>query len=308
MKLLRSILVATDLTETSDEVLRAAAALAALTDAELHVLHAFDLELLPYTEKSAETVGFAERIRAAEQELDGQISRVVPPDVRVARRDVEIFVAHRAILERADAVAADLIVFGPHKRRPLGDAFLGSTADRVIRSADVPCLVVRGPLRLPLRQVMVPLDLSEPAIAALELALVWSDAFRPHGDDMDVGPRVTVLHVMPRMLAGGDFPFDHAMIGPGLHKAIEGAVARSGAGGNVEVVEEVSWGDTPSEEILQAAVRDDADLLVLATHGHGAVKRALIGSVAAAVARESTIPVLLVPPALWSAGGGDART
>lgn len=40
MKKIESILVATDLTEASDDMLRAAAALAALTDAKLH-LHRF---------------------------------------------------------------------------------------------------------------------------------------------------------------------------------------------------------------------------------------------------------------------------
>src|SRR5690606_15872693 len=102
----------------------------------------------------------------------------------VASREVEIYVAHKAILDRAAAVEADLIVIGPHRRRAVGDAFLGSTADRVIRSAGAPCLVVRGPLSLPLRRVVVPIDLSEPAQRALDAALRWSDALRPHEDDL----------------------------------------------------------------------------------------------------------------------------
>ncbi|HEU0078622.1 MAG TPA: universal stress protein [Longimicrobiaceae bacterium] len=44
--------------------------------------------------------------------------------------------------------------------------------------------------------------------------------------------------------------------------------------------------------------------LVLDTHGHGALRRALVGSIASAVARGAGCPVLLVPPALWS-GDGD---
>jgi nucleotide-binding universal stress UspA family protein len=45
---------------------------------------------------------------------------------------------------------------------------------------------------------------------------------------------------------------------------------------------------------------------VLATHGYGAVRRALIGSVASHVVRAAPCSVLLVPPALWGAGAEEA--
>ena len=38
---------------------------------------------------------------------------------------------------------------------------------------------------------------------------------------------------------------------------------------------------------------------MLGTHGHGALARALIGSVSSAVARRAECPVLLVPPRYW---------
>jgi nucleotide-binding universal stress UspA family protein len=304
MRKIASILVATDLTEVSDEVLRAAAALAALTGAKLHVLHAFDFQALPYSDAYIARATFQGRIDDARRALDEQIDRTVPRAVDVASRDVVIFVAHRAILEHAEAVGADLIVLGPHRRRARGDAILGSTADRVIRTADVPCLVVRGPLSLPLRRVMVPLDLSSPALGALDVALEWSEALRPSEDDEPLGPRVAVLHVIPRVFDVKDFSFDSAVIGPELDREVEAALSRVGGTGLLDVREEVCWGDLPADEILRAAEREEPDLLVLATHGHGALKRALIGSVASAVARRANCPVLLVPPALWSAEQG----
>lgn len=305
MRKIASILAATDLTEVSDEVLRATAALAALTGAKLHVLHAFDFHALPYSDAYVAHATFQGRIDDARRALDEQIHRTVPPEVDVASRDVVIFVAHRAILELAGAVGADLIVMGPHRRRARGDAFLGSTVDRVIRTADVPCLVVRGPLSLPLRRVLVPLDLSLHALGALDVALEWSDALRPSEDDEPLGPRVTVMHVIPRVFDVKDVSFESAVIGPELDREVEAALARVGGAGVLDVREEVRWGDAPAEEILRAAERKEVDLLILATHGHGALKRALIGSVASAVARRADCPVLLVPPALWGAEPGE---
>ena len=49
-----------------------------------------------------------------------------------------------------------------------------------------------------------------------------------------------------------------------------------------------------TEEILQAADDAGADLIVMGTHGRGAIARALLGSTAEAVVRHANCPVLTV--------------
>lgn len=299
MKTIRSILVATDLTESSDDVLRAAAALAALVDARLHVLHALDFHPLPYAADDLQPRTFQGNIDSARQALDEQVRRAVPAGVDIASREIIIFVAHKSILDRASDVGADLIVLGPHRKRSDRASFLGSTADRVIRTATIPCLVVRGPLSLPLRRVLVPLDLSSPALGALDVALEWADALRPHPADSSNTPELRVLHVVPRVFNFEDIPVDRANISAQLHAHVEQANARLGADTPINVREEVRWGETAAEEILSTIRDEHDDLVVLGTHGYGAVRRALIGSVASTVARGATCPVLLVPPSMW---------
>lgn len=48
------------------------------------------------------------------------------------------------------------------------------------------------------------------------------------------------------------------------------------------------------DEIVKAAQRDKADVIVMGTHGHGVIGRALMGSVAQRVVTLSPVPVLLV--------------
>jgi nucleotide-binding universal stress UspA family protein len=48
-------------------------------------------------------------------------------------------------------------------------------------------------------------------------------------------------------------------------------------------------------------------LLVLGTHGYGAIGRALIGSVTSRVVRAATCPMLLVPPQLAMTTAGRER-
>ena len=50
----------------------------------------------------------------------------------------------------------------------------------------------------------------------------------------------------------------------------------------------------PSDEILKAARREKTHMIVMGTHGHGLISRALMGSVAQKVVADADIPVLLV--------------
>jgi nucleotide-binding universal stress UspA family protein len=54
--------------------------------------------------------------------------------------------------------------------------------------------------------------------------------------------------------------------------------------------------DTPSFALTRVASQLEADLLVLGSHGLHGVARWLLGSVAEAVVRQSTCPVLVIPP------------
>lgn len=75
---------------------------------------------------------------------------------------------------------------------------------------------------------------------------------------------------------------------------LERQVARL-TGEGVSVEGRVASGEPAST--IAAVARDlGADLIVMATHGHGQVRHVLMGSVTEDVVRDSAIPVLLVRP------------
>ncbi|HEU0298701.1 MAG TPA: universal stress protein, partial [Longimicrobium sp.] len=125
--------------------------------------------------------------------------------------------------------------------------------------------------------------------------------------------QLDVIHVVPRLFESDELPGNQAEIGPRLHRAVEDTLAD--AGPDVCVREKLVWGDErAAAEIVRYAERESVDLAVLGTHGYGALQRALIGSVASAVARTAPCPVLLVPPTRWrgevagGVGAGDAAS
>ena len=286
---LHSILVASDL-EDSYDVLRAAASIAQSTGAELHVVHALDG--VPHTARPAAQPGTSQAlIDDAEWALAERVRRAVPSGVALSSLRVMDQPSHRAILTRADEVAADRVVLGPPRRRRVGDWLLGGTADRVVRDGAVPCLVVRRPLTLPLRRIVAPLNLAEPVAGALDAALAWSAAFAAGSDGFTgCGTEVRVLHVLP---------LDRAAALPDFHRVIEGAVERVPAASALQIRQEWLWGEEPAAEIVAFADCEDTELVVLSPHGYGPTKRALLGSVSSAVTCAGNCSVLLVPPSLW---------
>jgi nucleotide-binding universal stress UspA family protein len=74
----------------------------------------------------------------------------------------------------------------------------------------------------------------------------------------------------------------------------------------ISVSSEVRDGQ-PAQEIARAADDTGADLIVLASHGRGGIRRWAIGSVAAEVLRLAATPVLLIPAKMKAGGSAEAR-
>jgi nucleotide-binding universal stress UspA family protein len=84
-----------------------------------------------------------------------------------------------------------------------------------------------------------------------------------------------------------------------LSAEIERSRTRSGRITAPAIHPVVRTGAPAADAILRYAEEEGADLIVLGTRGFGAIRRALIGSVASTIARRAPCPILLVPPVLW---------
>jgi nucleotide-binding universal stress UspA family protein len=150
MIVLKTILVATDFSDTSDTALTYGRDLARSYESSLHVLHVVE-SAVGYL-ADAESIGVLMDLQAQiERHARGRLETVVTDEDRTTlhARPV-ILTAGRAadgIVQYAKDNAIDLIVIGTHGRSGFAHAIMGSVAERVIRLAPCPVLTVRHPER-----------------------------------------------------------------------------------------------------------------------------------------------------------------
>lgn len=145
----RRILVPLDGSELAEQILPHAIALARLADGELVLVRV----VTPYvvtdfvTERPGvlpPTVFTEPRVRLAEEELGRVAERLsIEEGITVSTRVVEHTQPAAGILEEAERTGADLIAAATHGRGGIARLVLGSVADKLIRAARVPVLVVR---------------------------------------------------------------------------------------------------------------------------------------------------------------------
>jgi nucleotide-binding universal stress UspA family protein len=148
MPRLRRIMHATDFSRASSAALRRAIALAKADGARLDIVHVMTPPSLAlpadgYVSPQLYTDLEASARAQARKRLDAVVVRARKAGVRAGGLLLE-GVPHERIVRAARARKAGLLVIGTHGRTGLARFFLGSVAARLISSASVPVLTVRG--------------------------------------------------------------------------------------------------------------------------------------------------------------------
>lgn len=211
----------------------------------------------------------------------------------------------RAIERYATEEGVDMVVMATHGRGPLSRLWLGSVADALSRQTTTPLLLVRPDeddasgvdlsRSVSAPRLLVPLDGSDLSEAALPHATRLADVF---GSDVDLVrvfpyPERFVSTYLPHTIQENARLLEQ---GKDSARAYVARVATRLRESGFDVDAEVLVDHTSAAGILHRAEQRDTDVIVMATHGYGGVRRALIGSVTDKVVRGSPVPVLVVHP------------
>jgi nucleotide-binding universal stress UspA family protein/mono/diheme cytochrome c family protein len=156
-------------------------------------------------------------------------------------------------------------------------------------------LLVQGPIAKDLtmtpdiKRILVPLDFSSNSARALDYA---------YGLAEELGAALHLIHVceVPSMITGSmdAYAIAYTDFSQRLGELAETELTKMAAPlTDVKVTTEVLFGN-PAGAIVEDATNNAADLIVMGTHGHGAVMHVLMGNVAERVVRSAPCPVLTV--------------
>jgi len=199
-------------------------------------------------------------------------------------------------------IGADLVAMTTHGRGGLRGAWLGSVADHLIRSLTIPVIVVRdregtGTLPEPpkIREILVPLDGSRLAEAALAPASAIASLLGAELLLVQVVWPLSARSLLPVPLPSG---YDTEVIGIQRKEAQDylDGLANDLQEQGVSARATVTVGHDVAETLLELAHPQRIDLVAIATHGRGGVKRLILGSVADKLIRGAGPPVLVLRP------------
>jgi nucleotide-binding universal stress UspA family protein len=145
---------------------------------------------------------------------------------------------------------------------------------------------------LPLKKIVCPTDFSEPSMAALDKACELAQHFNAELKILYVIPFTPVFtSAMEASAALNYLPSDEELRAQAQGQI--GNLIQERVPKEVRVVTELRTGDAPTE-ITTVAAEDNADLIVIGTHGETGWRYLAIGSVAAKVVRMAHRPVLTI--------------
>jgi nucleotide-binding universal stress UspA family protein len=233
---------------------------------------------------------------AAVQEAEDALLRAVEP-----LRNLGLNTAHTvlhgrpagALLDWIDRHLPDLVIVGTRGNSVVTQALVGSVSAELIDRSPVPVLVARRPT---FERVVVAVDGSEIASEAVATVKRWPFLAATTIRTLSVAPEHTMWWPDTFTASSTDrAPHDQGVHADALleHNTIAAEAAATLRAAGFEARPEVRSG-SPGQAVVAFAREEDADLVVMGSHGRTGVARLLLGSVARYVLHHSSCSVLVV--------------
>lgn len=294
----KHILVPLDGSALAESVLPTAGSLASKLKAAITLFHVI--------EHNAPEEVHKDRHLTSSEEADNYLQAIAQRDFGGAMVDWHVHTDEvkdvaSSIAAHAAELRSDLILMCSHGHGGLRTVLFGSIAQRVIARGETPVLLLRPgtssiPETLAFHKIMLPLDSESAHDVVFQFAKNLATAYKSE---------IAMLTVIPTLgTLKGEQAATSSLL-PGTTTALLD-IEEQTAGEHLQMhVDElrnasliatagIARGD-PASEIVSAAERWNADLMVLATHRKAGMDAFWAGSVAPEIARKTKLPLLLIP-------------
>jgi len=262
---------------------------------EIVLLHVIYASHLPQIHEGY-ILKLADALRRLLDAKMNEAARIVENAGLKVKRRIELGVPHREILKVAEEEKVSLIVCGRERKGTLGEIFVGSTTDKIIRYGTMPVYIPKCPdiygadlqvtnafCRDPFRRILYPTDWSECARNTLQYLKGIKDA--------SVG-EIVVAHVMDEkaMKLQPEEKFrEFERVDREKLQQVKEELEKDGF-----TVKTILKMGNPRTKLIRIARQENISLIVMGTHGKGRMEGILWGSVSRNTAEYSTSPILLI--------------
>ncbi|MCL5421148.1 MAG: universal stress protein [Nitrospirae bacterium] len=263
---------------------------------EIVLLHVIDVSKLPMDKYEGYHPDDIKRFKEiVSLKMDEAVNKIEGSGLKAKKR-IEVGVPYREILRVAGEETVSLIVSGRQKKGVVGEIFIGSNTDKVIRYGDIPVYVPKYPAafgadkeacqRICKRlftRVFYPTDWSDCAQEALR----YLKGLKEAGVE-----DVIVAHVMDEKamkLQSSEKFKEFERVDKEKLEMVKEELEKEGF--NVKIHLHVGRAGV---DLIKIAREEDVSLIVMGSHGKGYVEGILWGSVSRNVVEYSDRPVLLI--------------
>ncbi len=296
----KCVLVATDFSEYSKVALDICLGVSKCMKTKLYVLHT--IEKLPHDYRHLlSSTTHSNMKQKLEEEAMEKIKAMLPGELLENEDIIPIVRFGKPFLEIikvAKEKKVDLLAIGTHGRAGVDRVILGSVAERVVRKAHCPVMVIRGRKYVGFKRIIVPIDLSDCSRIALEYAAATARAHKS---------KLTILHVFEESFVK---PYVNAANSEEEANEIIKEIERVNESKYDEFLKTVDLRGVeyekllkkgiPESDIVETAMEQQANLIVMGTHGRSGIKHILIGSTAEEVVRNVHCDIIIVKPEKFS--------
>lgn len=269
---MKSIIVPVDFSEQSEKALKVAATLAQEHDSELLVLHM--LELSPAIMADSGYVSqeqVVHLIKIGEKRFADFLDKPYLKGLKITPI-IKHYKVFSEISEVAEKHNADLIVMGSHGTDGLQEIFIGSNTERVVRTSEIPVLVIKGDIaKFKPERFVFACDYKEESVPALQKAVALAKILK------------SKLHLVYINTPGDDF-----LSTEDIYNRVSKFLNIAQLGLEVEIYNDYNV----EKGVLNYSETVAADLIGIPTHGRKGLSHFFMGSIGENIANHSNTAVV----------------
>jgi nucleotide-binding universal stress UspA family protein len=274
---MKKILVPIDFSEHSEYALEVAAMIAKKQEAEILAIHMMGLsEAVINKDESREIMEAVYYMKLAQKRFTDFLDKDYLKGIKVTDM-VHNYKVFGELNEVAQENKADLIVMGSHGSSGLNEIFVGSNTEKVVRTSEIPVLVIKNKMKdFQFENVVYACDFDPQAVTSYRKAMKLFSLFNA---------RVHLLYV--------NLPAERFRSTAEMEDRVREFIFEADRG-NFDNLEKVFYVNDYSVEqgIFTYSNKINADIIAVSTHGRKGLSHFFFGSVGEDIANHSDIPVL----------------